>query len=49
MASLDVSGDTDYGQGVDARKAKEQCEEAVYLEGNIKKGLMSHDISSKHL
>ena len=36
MASLDVSRDTDDGQGVDACKAKEQGEEAVYLEGDKK-------------
>lgn len=34
MASLDVSGDADYGQGVDARQAEKQSEETVYLEEN---------------
>lgn len=33
MAALYVSGDTDYGQGVDAGQAKEQSEEAIHLEG----------------
>lgn len=31
VASLDVSGDADNGQGVDACKAKEQGEETIYL------------------
>lgn len=34
VASLDVSGDADNGQGVDACKAEEQGEETVYLEEN---------------
>lgn len=38
MASLDVSGDTDYGQGVDARQAEKQSEEAVYLEESGESG-----------
>lgn len=32
VASLDVSGDADHGQRVDADEAKEQREEAVHLE-----------------
>lgn len=34
VASLDVSGDADNGQGVDARQAEEQGEETIYLEEN---------------
>lgn len=34
VASLDVSGDADNGQGVDADEAEEQREEAIYLEGD---------------
>lgn len=38
VASLDVSGDADNGQGVDACQAEEQSEETIYLEENKKKG-----------
>lgn len=37
VASLDVSGDADNGQGVDACQAEEQSEETIYLEENKKK------------
>lgn len=38
MASLDVSGDADNGQSVDACKAEKQGEETVYLEENRARG-----------
>lgn len=38
MASFDVSGDADNGQGVDARQAEKQSEETVYLEENGESG-----------
>lgn len=38
VASFDVSGDADNGQGVDARQAEEQSEETVYLEENRREG-----------
>lgn len=38
VASLDVSGDTDDSQSVDARQAKEQSEETIYLEANKERG-----------
>lgn len=41
VASLDVSGDADNCQGVDARKAEEQSEETIYLEENKEKGWWS--------
>ena len=47
MASLDVSGDADNGQGVDAGKAEEQREETIYLEENREREeAMNHDITS---
>lgn len=41
VASLDVSGDADNCQGVDAHKAEEQSEETIYLEENKEKGWWS--------
>lgn len=51
MASLYVSGDADHRQGVDAREAEEQREEAVHLDGKREKhGLVVPDVtSSKYL
>lgn len=51
MASLYVSGDADHRQGVDAREAEEQREEAVHLDGEREKdGLVVPDVtSSKYL
>lgn len=49
VTSLNVSGDTDNSQGVDAGKAEEQREEAVYLEADREtegEGLVSHDMTS---
>lgn len=47
VASLDVSGEADNGQGVDARQAEEQGEETVYL-GENRERLVDHDVEPHH-
>lgn len=42
VASLDVSGDADNGQGVDARQAEKQGEETVYLEEKHREWIEYH-------
>lgn len=44
VASLDVSGDADHSQRVDADETKEQREEAIYLEEDRTRGPLIHNI-----